>query len=233
MAFGSGSGTVTSGDDILAEWNFESANPWNAFSSLMGPYSEMLNIGIENMRAQQPRDAEAFSLWKQGKGSELENEAMMRELEKKRWEDYRRTKFMSERDERDARARADFDRRAALNDALTKRGPGGYGGESAHQSEAQLQGWGVAGPDGSTYAPAAAKAVQYPAPPPSLLGGPAGSGMGGQTNINNVAAPAPGAAFGAMAGRGGGMSYVPFQTAWGDTRFESADIDTERKKKDE
>jgi len=98
-----------------------------------------------------------------------------------------------------------------------------YGGESPHQSEAQLAGWGVEGPGSSgnrsVYAPGE-KVNQT-----VILGSGGGAGGAG----GRYAAPpvprtaAPGPAFGAMIG----SSTLP------PPEFEAAGIDKERKKKDE
>lgn len=116
---------------------------------------------------------------------------------------------------------------------------GAYGGESPHQSEAQLAGVGLEGgltPSGVriVYGPGG---EAIPILPTTVGTGAPGAGAGaamGDINISNapssVSAPAPGPAYNAMIG-GGGAQYSPFDTGF-DLDFESADIDTEREKRD-
>jgi len=155
---------------------------------------------------------------------------------------------MQRKIERDRQARADaaaeYDRRRFLAEQKRQEAlqaasgvtAGGYGGVSPHQSEAQLQGWGVGAGSDVTMTP---KSTLI-APPPIApgVGAPgAGSSLVGDINVSatgggSMASPPPAAAYGAMVG--GGAQYNPFNTGFSTvTGFESADIDKERKKKDE
>jgi len=233
MAFGSSSGSATEeGGNILAEWD----SNWDfgdAFNSLLGNYGSMFELGLENMRRQQPRDAQAFDLWKQGKASALKSDDLAREMAKKAYADERAAMFARKKAEDEAKAFAQRQRTIANNPASW--GPAGaYGGSSAHQSGAQLDAYGTDIGGGYTQGVANGEGrapVTYTPPSGPTFGYGSGSG-GGQTNINNVAGPTPASAFGALSARGAGLgvsNYVPFQPAW-NTEFESADLTKDRRR---
>jgi len=102
MPFGNSSGSATEeGGNILAEWD----SNWDfgdAFNSMLGNYGEIMGLGIENMKAQQPRDAAAFELWKRGKESGLESDYLARDMAKKGYADDRSALFARKRAEREA-----------------------------------------------------------------------------------------------------------------------------------
>lgn len=208
---GSGSGSAREeGGNILAEWDMDWGGMGGAFDALLGRYGEMFDIGLENMRRQQPRESQAFDLWKQGKESDLDDAFFAREMGKKQWADYMSQMFAAKKAREEAAAAADYDRRARANDAARGIAPAGaYGGESAHQSGAQLDAYGTDIGGGYTLAPGG-KIATYDPPPQQPVGWGSGTGGGGVSqNVNVAAPPSSGAAFNALASRGGGMSAAP------------------------
>jgi hypothetical protein len=214
------------GRNIAGMWDFMgSITPM--LNSMFNRWDSMARIAERSARVRPSMEQHAF----QQKQKEWEQQnKLFREGENQR------------KIERDRQARADaaaaYDRRAALSrmnaiDPAAAQGvtAGGYGGESPHQSEAQLQGWGVGAGSDLTMTPK--ETILAPPPIAPGIGAPgAGGPLIGDINVSatgggSMASPPPAAAYGAM--MGGGAQYSPFNTGF-NTEFQSADIDKEKRK---
>ena len=82
-----------------------------------------MDFGMEQARAEAPRQAKAFDYFTQGQESELEDADLRRRMAKRESRYSRERELRAGKEKREAANKADYKERAARNDAARRRGP--------------------------------------------------------------------------------------------------------------